>query len=137
MAGRAGHINCAVKLIATFGFLAITAAAGTTVWFVAAMKPTSAAAFAVFCAWLISPHAAMAAALALRERKGGAPANWYVVAIIVCAGGALFLANMIFWRTDAQGALAVLMAPLFQGIALVVLLPLTWLAFGPAKNREP
>lgn len=126
-----------MKLIATFGFLAIAAAACTTVWFVVAMKTTSAAAFAVFCAWLISPHAAMAAVLALLERKGAAPAHWYLVAIIVCAGGALFLADLIFWHTDAQGALAVLMAPLFQGIALAVLLPLSWLAFRPAKNQNP
>ena len=126
-----------MKPIATMGFLAIAAAATTTVLFVVAMKPTSAAALSVFCAWLISPHVAMAAALAFLERKSAAPAHWYVVAIIVSAGGALFLADLIFWHTDAQGALAVLMAPLFQGIALAVLLALSRLAFRPARNREP
>lgn len=114
-----------VTWIAASGFLAIAAAACTTVWFVGAMKPTSAAAFAVFSIWLISPHAAMAAALLHLERRRAASAHWHIVAIIVSLGGVLFLADVIFWHTDAQGALAVLMAPVLQGVALAFLLPLS------------
>lgn len=122
--------------IASFGFVAITAAAGSTVWFVGAMKPTSTAAFAIFAAWLVSPYAAMAAALLFLERKGGAPVHWYVVAIIVCIGGVLFLADLIFAHSDAQGALAALTAPLLQGVALAVLLPLSGWASRQAQSRK-
>jgi hypothetical protein len=123
-----------MKGIAACGFLAIAAAACTTVWFVGALKPASATAFAAFSAWLVSPYAAMAAALLFLERRGAAPVHWPVVAIVVSAGGVLFLADVIFWHTDAQGAIAVLMAPLLQSIALAVLLPLSGWAFRRAQN---
>jgi hypothetical protein len=120
-----------MKWIALSGFLAIAAAACATVLFVAAMKPTSATAFALFSAWLLIPHAAMAAALVIRQRKGPAPAHWHAVAIVVCIGGVLAIADAIFWHPDAQGALAVMMVPLLQAIALGVLLPLS----GWARRR--
>ncbi|MFC5500568.1 hypothetical protein ACFPOE_23700 [Caenimonas terrae] len=121
--------------IRTVGFLAIAAAAGTTVWFVSALKPTSPAAFLFFAAWLVSPYAAMVAVLV--ARKGVAPVHWHVVAVAVSIGGVLYLANAIFWHTDAQGALAVVMAPLLQGMALAVLLPLSGWAFRRTQNRQP
>jgi hypothetical protein len=113
----------AMKWIGAFSFLAIAIAACTTVLFVSALKPTSTGAFVFFSIWLISPHAAMSAALLFLQRKGTAPIHWYVVAVIVSIGGILFLADVIFWQRDAQGAIAVLMAPLLQGVALVLLLP--------------
>lgn len=114
-----------MKSIAVSGFFAIAAAACATVLFVAAMKPTSTTAFALFSAWLLVPHAAIATALVLKQRKGATPAHWHAVAIVVCIGGVLAIADAIFWHPDAQGALAVMTVPLLQAIALVFLLPLS------------
>ena len=124
-----------MRPIAICAFLAIAAAACTTIAFVGAMKPTTTAAFLLFSAWLVVPHAAMAAALWFRERKGAAPVHWHAVAIIVCIGGVLAIADAIFWHPDAQGALAVLMVPLLQGVALALLLPLS--AWASRRNRPP
>jgi hypothetical protein len=60
------------------------------------------------------------------QRRGTVSFHWYVVAVIVSIGGILFLADVIFWQRDAQGAIAVLMTPLFQGGMLVLLLPVVW-----------
>jgi len=64
------------------------------------------------------------------------PARCHVIAIVVSAGCILLLADVIFWHTDAQGAIAVLMAPSFQGAALVVLLPIAW-ALSRRHKRQP
>jgi hypothetical protein len=114
-----------MKWIAVSGFLALAAAACATVLFVAAMKPTSATAFVLWSAWLLIPHAAMVAALILKQRNGATPGHWHAVAIVVCVAGVLLIADAIFWHPDAQGALAVMMVPLLQGIALALLLPLS------------
>lgn len=122
--------------IGALGFLAIAAAAVVTVWFVGVMKPTSALVFLAFSAWLVSPYIVMAALLGFLERRRAAPASCHAAAILICLGGVLFLADLIFWHTDAQGAIAVLMAPLFQGIALLVLLPIAW-ALSRIHKRQP
>lgn len=114
-----------MKRIAIAGFLAIAAAACATVLFVGAMKPTSATAFALFSAWLLIPHAAMAAALMVKQHNGATPGHWHAVAIVVCIAGVLAIADAIYWHPDAQGALAVMMVPLLQGVALALLLPLS------------
>ena len=50
------------------------------------------------------------------------------MAVLVSLGGIAWLAAILFWRPDAQGALAVLMVPVYQGVALVLLAPLAaWL----------
>ena len=131
------EIKAFVPARAAITFTAIAGAAVTTVWFVAVLQPTTTAAFAAFAAGLVSPHAAMAAGLLFLQRKGAAPAHWHVIAIVVSVGGVLFLADRIFWHTDAQGGIAVLMAPLLQGIALAVLLPLAALASRLANDRPP
>jgi hypothetical protein len=45
---------------------------------------------------------------------------------MVSTCGILFLVDVIFWHPDAQGAIAVVMTPIFQGAALVLLLPVVW-----------
>lgn len=64
-----------MKRIAISGFFAIVAAACATVLFVAAMKPTSTTAFALFSAWLLIPHAAMAGALMVKQHNGATPGH--------------------------------------------------------------
>jgi hypothetical protein len=115
-----------MKWIVPITFLLIAVAACTTVLFVSALKPTSTGAFMFFAVWLIFPYAIMSAALILLQRKGTESFHWYVVAVIVSTGGILFLADVIFWHPDAQGAIAVLMTPILQGGALALLLPVVW-----------
>jgi hypothetical protein len=123
-----------VKPLAIGAFVAIAAAACTTIAFVAVLQPISAAAFLFFSAWLLSPHAVMAGALWLRERKGAAPAYWHAIAIFVALGGVLYLADPIFWHIDPQSAIAVVMAPLLQFIALAILLPVAALVARLARR---
>jgi hypothetical protein len=123
-----------MDLIRAIAFAAIAAAAVTTVGFLAYMRPTSAVAFAAFSTWLLSPHAVMAGVLWLRERKGAAPAYWHAIAIFVALGGVLYLADPIFWHIDPQGAIAVVMAPLLQFIALAILLPVAALVARLARR---
>lgn len=115
-----------MKLMIPITFILMAIAACTTVWFVSALKPTSIGAFVFFCVWLISPYAIMSAALMFLVSKDRLSFHWHIVAVIVSAGGILFLADVIFWHPDAQGAIAVLMTPILQGVALVLLLPVVW-----------
>jgi len=115
-----------MKLMIPITFLLMAIAASTTVWFVSALKPTSIGAFVFFAVWLISPYAMMSAALMFLRPKDSPSFHWYVVAVIVSIGGILFLADVIFWHPDAQGAIAVLMTPILQGGVLVLLLPVVW-----------
>jgi len=107
-------------------FLLIAIAACATVWFVSILKPVSTGAFVFFTTWLTFPYLFMSAALISLQRKGSASFHWYVVAVIVSAGGILFLADIIYWHPNAQGAIAVLMTPILQGGALAFLLPVVW-----------
>jgi predicted permease len=115
-----------MKLIVPITFLIIAVAAGSTVVFVNALKPTSTGVFVGFTVWLMFPYAVMSAALMFLQRKGAASFHWHVAAAIVSIAGILFLANVIFWHPDAQGAIAVLMTPILQGGALALILPAAW-----------
>ena len=105
----------------SIAFLLIAIAVCTTVLFVNALKPTGIGAFVFFAVWLVSPYAIMGAALIFFRRKGTVSFHWHVAAVMVSAGGVLFLADVIYWHPDAQGAIAVLMTPIFQGGALALL----------------
>lgn len=121
-----------MKWLKAISFLLIATAVCASVWFVDALKPTSAAGFAFFTVWLVLPYAAIGAALVFLHRKGSAALGpWYAAAGSVSVGGIAFLADVVFWHPDSQGALAVLMVPVLQGVALALLLPL----FGWAQQR--
>ncbi len=115
-----------MRWIVPITFFLIAIAACTTVLFVITLKPTSTGAFVFFTVWLILPYAIMSAALTLLQRRGTASFHWYLVAVIVSIGGILFLADVIFWQPDAQGAIAVLLTPVLQASALALLLPVAW-----------
>lgn len=115
-----------MKLVAPITFILMAVAACTTIFFVSALKPTSTGAFVFFAVWLNLPYVIIYAALLILQRKGTASVHWYVVAVLVSIGGIIFLADVIFWHRDAQGAVAVLMTPILQGAALALLLPIAW-----------
>ena len=112
-----------MKWTAPIAFLVVIAAACITVFFVKALKPTSVGAFMFFAAWLVLPYVLMIVALLMLWRKRTASLHWHAVAVLVSIGGIVFLADVIFWHPDAQGAIAVLMTPILQGGALALLLP--------------
>ncbi len=124
-----------MKRIPLIAFLVVLLAAGTALLCVAALKPVSALAFAAFAAWLLAPYGLMAVALAALRRQQTAEPHGYLVAVLVSLGGVAWLAVVLFWRPDAQGALAVLMVPVYQGVALVLLAPLAaWLGRGARQG---
>lgn len=116
-------------------FLLIAIAACITVLSVSALEPTSTGAFIFFAVWLSFPYIIMGAVLIVLQRKGTASFYWYIATIIVSIGGVLFLADVIFWHPDAQGAIAVLMVPILQGGGALLLSVVWWLSRNArAKN---
>jgi hypothetical protein len=109
-------------------------AAGFSVWSVSIGKPTSVGAFLFFSAWLVSPYLVLSAALILQSAKGRSAFHRLLVAAVVTVGGVLLLADVMFWHKDAQGAIAMLMVPIFQGAAYVVLLLIAiWVSRNPRR----
>jgi hypothetical protein len=114
---------------AVFALIALAACA--TVSLVSALKPVSTYAFLSLVLWLFAPYVIMTAALVLLHGKGKTSLRWGVAAMIVSAGGILALVDVIYWRPDAQGAIAVLMVPILQIAALALLLPILWMLRSP------
>jgi len=113
-----------MKIITPLTFLLMAGAACFSVWTVSISKPTSVGAFMFFATWLVAPYALMATALIVLSPKSESPFQWFAVAALVTVAGMLMLADVMFWHKDAQGAIAILLIPLFQGAACAVLLPL-------------
>ena len=94
--------------------------------FVPILKPTSTGAYLFLACWLLLPHALMTVALFFfhhRQRRTG----WLCGAVAgVALAGVLLLCDIIFWHPDAQGAIAVVMTPLLQLLALAVAVPVAW-----------
>ena len=118
-----------MKWIASITFVLIAVAACISVIFVKALKPASDGAFLFFAVWLVLPYVIMSVVLILLRRKGTTAAHWYVVAALVSIGGIIFVADIIFWHPDAQGAIAVFMTPILQAGASALLLPVaSWVS---------
>ena len=113
----------ALKWMMPIAFVVLAIAACATLWFVNMLKPSSAGALVFFALWLVLPYAVMTAALLWLRRNGKAVAHCCVVAVLLSTAGILFLAEVIVWHPDAQGALAVLMTPILQLGAFAILLP--------------
>lgn len=86
------------------------------------LKPATTGAYAFWALWLALPHGVLAAALLRSRRKGRFGWRAPVIAMLVSLAGPIFLADAIVWNPDAQGALAVLLTPIFQAGLGVILL---------------
>lgn len=103
-------------------------AAIITVACVQALKPISVGAFLFWATWLVAPIVVAGAALIVAKRANRLRAHWNLTAILMAISGVLYLADVIFLRPDAQGAVAVLMTPILQmGVALLLFPALGWL----------
>ena len=71
--------------------------------------------------WLVLPH--ILSFIFIRFSKFKRPIErtyWCVAAIVMSIAGLIFIADCIFWHSDAQGGIAILMTPIFQFIILGV-----------------
>jgi hypothetical protein len=113
------HVALAVLVLAAAGDL----------WFVRALQPTTLRSGAILALWLLTPLVMAAAWLRASQRSRAQSAAAGIVTTLVAAGGASFLIDAIYVHPDAQGAIAVVFAPIYQMGALVVLAPLSgWIA---------
>ena len=108
----------------SLAYVALIVAAIASLYFVYVLKPTTAEAAAFFGIWLLLPYLILAAILAFNTRVAIDVAN-LVVTLFVVVGGLLFLVVVIFLQPDPQGGIAVFFTPMYQGVAMVILIPLS------------
>ena len=118
-----------LRPITSLAYVLLIVAAIVSLLFVYLLKPTSAEATALFSIWLLLPYIILAVILAFSTRVAIDVAN-LVVTLFVVVGGLLFLVVVIFIRPDPQGGIAVFFTPMYQGVAMVVLIPLSRWIFG-------
>lgn len=106
------------------GFTLLAGAALASLVFVRILQPTTGGMTAFLSAWLLLPHAVLAVILALSTRDRRAATASVVVALLVAAGGLLWLTAVIFVYPDPQGGIAVFFTPIYQGVAIGVLMPI-------------
>lgn len=104
-----------------YALLAASAAGCVAITF--ALAPTSAMAGGLLAAWLALPYLGLALGLRFAREKRQRLA-YLLVVLLVAGGGFLFLIDTVFLRPDAQGGIAVMFTPIYQAIAIGVLLPL-------------
>jgi hypothetical protein len=121
-----------MKLIVALAYLVVFVAACASVYFVGVLKPTSPGAYAFFAAWLLLPYVVMCAAFIEARRKSIPNLHWHIVSVLVSVGGILFLMDTIFWHPDPQGAISVLLTPIFQGVGSFLLLAVSL----PFANKD-
>ena len=113
-----------IGLIKTFTYLTISLSCVVTLWIMLQFKPTSIVAFVLVAVWLIAPYILLGVML----RQVGTLSDsivYFLVTFIVAIGGLLFLTNIIFINLDAQGGIGVLFTPIYQAIAIAVLIPIS------------
>jgi hypothetical protein len=107
----------------------LVAAAVGDLWLVRALQPKGVSAGILLALWLIIPRAASAAWLSVARRSARQSTVAGVVTTLVAAGATSLLIDAIYVHPDAQGAIAVVLMPIYEMAALVVLAPITaWLA---------
>lgn len=95
------------------GLLAVLLSFAAALYYIALLKPSSAVAWVVLASWLLLPHLALGSALFARVVGP-------LAVLVLLALGQLFLADVVIWNKDPQGAIAVFMLPLFQIFGLAV-----------------
>ena len=111
------------------GHLSLVVAAIVSLFVVWSLHVESSGFAALLGIWLLVPYAVLAVVLKTRASRATENAN-VATTLLVVAGGLLFLIVVVFVDSDPQGGIAVLFTPVYQGIAIVVLLLLTRRLFG-------
>ena len=103
-------------------------AAAATAALVWSLRPSSIGAYAFILTWTVAPYVVMGSVLLLRRRSGDAPVwPWCLGVVAISAAGVYLMADVIVWNLDPQGAIAVFLIPLLQGIGLAATLVVVWL----------
>lgn len=118
-----------------FGYGVLVVAACISLVFVEQLKPSSLGARAFFTFWLLLPYIALAVGLMFLKERIWATAG-VIVAVLAAVGGLLFLSNVIFLRSDPQGAIAVFFTPVYQAIGIAILLPLCHSLFAARMKKQ-
>lgn len=111
-----------MRSIDRISYTVLALASLASILFVAILRPSGAAVAALLAAWLVVPYGV----LALIVRLGAGRAAQLAAAVttaVVAAAGLLFLTDEILWHPDPQGGIAVFFTPIYQVLALIVLLP--------------
>jgi hypothetical protein len=123
--------------IMVVGRLSLLLAALVSLFIVWSLQPRGTGVAALLGLWLLLPYAVLAVLLENRSSVTTKPAD-VATMLLVVAGGLLFLIVVIFVDPDPQGGIAVLFTPVYQGIAIVALLPITrWLLRRKAGAPAP
>jgi hypothetical protein len=110
-------------------FIVVCAAAAAEIAFVRALQPASLRGALVLGGWLLTPRAMSIAWLIVTRRSRAHAFAAGIVTTLVVAGALSRLVDAIFVHPDAQGAAAVVITPVYEMGALVVLAPISaWLA---------
>jgi uncharacterized membrane protein len=120
---------------------ALVAAALTCVFVVWSLRPSGATIAMFLGMWLLLPYAALAVVLEADSSARTETAD-AATALLVVAGGLVFLILVVFVFPDPQGGIAVVFTPVYQAIAIAALLPLMrWIlrrsASARARSDEP
>jgi hypothetical protein len=102
----------------------LLAAVLVSLYVVWSLHPASALAGLLLGVWLILPYAALAFIIEGHPNPATTHAD-SITAIIVSAGGVLFLTFVVFANPDPQSAIAVMFTPIYQSLAMAVLVPVT------------
>jgi hypothetical protein len=123
------------RVVKAIGYTVLAIAASVSLVFVNVLKPDNLGVTAFFSAWLLLPYAALALALMFLARERVWALAYVAVSALVAGGGLLFLTDIIFLHPDPQGGIGVLFTPIYQAIAIVVLLPTCRWLIGKAGGR--
>lgn len=123
------HIETGTRTAKRLTFLALLLATILTLDIVRVLQPTTLKADMPFSAWLLLPYGLLATITAVWSMNRAAAHANLVATLLVASSGLMFLADVIFFHPDAQGAIAVLMAPILQGIGIMILVPLAHWVF--------
>ena len=117
-----------LKSLNIFAYSLLPISACVTVYFVHGLSATNTEAYILLSAWLLLPHIVMAVRLAQAQRNPRALLYWLIASAIVPIGGVVFLADILYWNSDPQGGIALILTPIYQGGAmLAIILFVDWL----------
>jgi hypothetical protein len=116
------------------GHSSLVVAALVSLFVVWSLQPDGTGVAALASLWLLLPYAALA--VIVETRSAAATVAGVATTLLVVAGGLLFLIMVVFVRPDPQSGIAVLLTPVYQGMATLVLLPVTgWLFDANTRRR--
>jgi len=106
-----------------FAYSLLVIAALTSIIFVQTLKPTSLMENMIISGWLMLPYIVLVLFLRFIAKNRPVIMATVIVSAIVVTSGLVFLIDIIYLHPDAQGGIAVMFTPIYQGAGMVVLFP--------------